>query len=441
MTTITVTHEDNEVDIFEFDTEMQVISIGRRSTNDVCIPSLSVSGIHAKVTIDGDEALIEDRNSTNGTYVNGRLIARQLLQPNDEVVIGKTRVSVSNSLAGQNTATAAVSRVSVDQTSTDSANTAIHSGINDQNNDVHRAKQAEDIQAKQIPVVERVIQQNPVTAGLLTEGSDVDQHDESYLNEESMRQMENSADSVEELPMSLSEKAKLALGRRGSSSRANPVRPNLKSVAASGITNSATSAANRAFSDNNAGVVKSASVVSSVEQQQASESNSLNEALKSNTSSSTADPIADDVAMEDELALQEAPMESAASVKPILNEPKSKPAVSADEHPLDTASEKISHELEQPVKHTSGAVIEIQNGAKSGQVLPIDKPVTTLGRPGIQIAAIMRKPDGYFLMHIESDDSVDMPTLNRDSIGDEPVMLHSGDRLNVAGIDVEFMLS
>jgi len=98
-----------------------------------------------------------------------------------------------------------------------------------------------------------------------------------------------------------------------------------------------------------------------------------------------------------------------------------------------------THDLEP--SRSRGAVIEIKNGAKSGQILPIDKPVTTLGRPGIQIAAIMRKPDGYFLMHIESDDSVDRPTLNADSIGDEPVLLHSGDELNVAGIDVEFMLS
>ncbi len=99
------------------------------------------------------------------------------------------------------------------------------------------------------------------------------------------------------------------------------------------------------------------------------------------------------------------------------------------------------HELDNAPSTSKGAVIEIKNGAKSGQILPIDKPVTTLGRPGIQIAAIMRKPDGYFLMHIESDDSVDRPTLNQDAIGDEPVLLHSGDELNVAGIDVEFMLS
>ena len=90
---------------------------------------------------------------------------------------------------------------------------------------------------------------------------------------------------------------------------------------------------------------------------------------------------------------------------------------------------------------SSSAVIEIKTGAKSGQVLPIDKPVTTLGRPGIQIAAIMKKPDVYFLMHIESDENVGPPQLNNSSIGDEPVLLQSGDALNVAGIDVQFMLS
>jgi len=110
-------------------------------------------------------------------------------------------------------------------------------------------------------------------------------------------------------------------------------------------------------------------------------------------------------------------------------------------HPLDEGPIVPTHELDGPRARSRGAVIEIKNGAKSGQILPIDKPVTTLGRPGIQIAAIMRKPDGYFLMHIESDDSVDRPTLNADLIGDEPVLLHSGDELNVAGIDVEFMLS
>ena len=110
-------------------------------------------------------------------------------------------------------------------------------------------------------------------------------------------------------------------------------------------------------------------------------------------------------------------------------------AIASDENEL---SHILDH-TESP--ETAGAVIEIKNGAKSGQVLPIDKPVTTLGRPGIQIAAIMKKPEGYFLMHIESENTDDRPRLNDSMIGDDPVMLNSGDSLKVAGIDVEFMLS
>ena len=109
---------------------------------------------------------------------------------------------------------------------------------------------------------------------------------------------------------------------------------------------------------------------------------------------------------------------------------------------LATQAADVTHSLDSAHDNeNSGAIIEIKNGAKSGQVLPIDKPVTTLGRPGIQIAAIMKKPEGYFLMHIESEDQTDRPRLNDSMIGDDPVLLSSGDSLNVAGIDVQFMLS
>jgi len=157
-------------------------------------------------------------------------------------------------------------------------------------------------------------------------------------------------------------------------------------------------------------------------------------------------------------SIDESPVSDAGSSTgtsaPAFREPERNPAEqhAQSSHPLDGVEHNVvpqtrhsaeqMHELNSPSAGTSkGAVIEIKNGAKSGQILPIDKPVTTLGRPGIQIAAIMRKPDGYFLMHIESSNETNPPTLNRDSIGDEPVLLHSGDALTVAGIDVEFMLS
>ncbi len=89
----------------------------------------------------------------------------------------------------------------------------------------------------------------------------------------------------------------------------------------------------------------------------------------------------------------------------------------------------------------NSAIIEVKNGAKAGQILPIQKSVTTLGRPGIQIAAIMKKPEGYFFMHIESEDDCKPPRHNQSSLGEEPVLLKSGDSLTVADISVQFMLS
>lgn len=103
-------------------------------------------------------------------------------------------------------------------------------------------------------------------------------------------------------------------------------------------------------------------------------------------------------------------------------------------------SQASSSEEPNPGKYNS-AIIEVKNGAKAGQILPLQKPVTTLGRPGIQIAAIMKKPEGYFFMHIESEEDTVPPRHNQSKVGDEPVLLQSGDSLTVAGISVEFMLS
>lgn len=69
------------------------ITLGRRPYNDVVIDNLAVSGEHAVLQRSDSEVFIEDRNSTNGTYVNGRPIKRQSLQHNDTVEIGKYRIS------------------------------------------------------------------------------------------------------------------------------------------------------------------------------------------------------------------------------------------------------------------------------------------------------------------------------------------------------------
>lgn len=351
MTTIIVTYEDNEVDEFEFDADTQAIGIGRRSTNDVCIPNLSVSGMHARITLGADGAWIEDLNSTNGTYINGRLISRQRLNESDEIIIGKARVAYLATVTAE---------VEPEQ------------------------RQEQSSQHSQANIAESAPRQTVETVDA----------DDSYGD------FSDIGDDIEDdSSMSLSDKAKLALGRPTDS------KPRLKAIAGSAaVVGAATTARKAGQRSSNPDVV---------------------DTVMGNVDTTSAATIGEEVGVNGQ-ETDSHPLDG------IERMPTSDEVSEFDDKPsIDTRNAEIRH----------AAVIEIKNGAKSGQVLPIDKPVTTLGRPGIQIAAIMRKPDGYFVMHIESDDSADRPTLNSDAIGDEPMLLHSGDELNVAGIDVEFMLS
>jgi pSer/pThr/pTyr-binding forkhead associated (FHA) protein len=67
-------------------------TLGRRPYNDIVIDNLAVSGEHAVLQMVGGDVFIEDLNSTNGTYINGKAIKKQLLTHNDTVEIGKYKI-------------------------------------------------------------------------------------------------------------------------------------------------------------------------------------------------------------------------------------------------------------------------------------------------------------------------------------------------------------
>jgi len=67
-------------------------TLGRRPYNDIVIDNLAVSGEHAVLQMVGSDVFIEDLNSTNGTYINGKAIKKQLLAHNDTVEIGKYKI-------------------------------------------------------------------------------------------------------------------------------------------------------------------------------------------------------------------------------------------------------------------------------------------------------------------------------------------------------------
>lgn len=73
--------------------EVQVVkdrtTIGRRPYNDIVIDNLAVSGEHAAIQLADGEVAIEDLGSTNGTFVNGKAVKRQVLEHDDIIVVGK----------------------------------------------------------------------------------------------------------------------------------------------------------------------------------------------------------------------------------------------------------------------------------------------------------------------------------------------------------------
>jgi pSer/pThr/pTyr-binding forkhead associated (FHA) protein len=67
-------------------------TLGRRPYNDIVIDNLAISGEHAVLHMAGADIYLEDLNSTNGTYVNGRVVKKQALEHNDVIEVGKYKI-------------------------------------------------------------------------------------------------------------------------------------------------------------------------------------------------------------------------------------------------------------------------------------------------------------------------------------------------------------
>lgn len=81
------------------------------------------------------------------------------------------------------------------------------------------------------------------------------------------------------------------------------------------------------------------------------------------------------------------------------------------------------------------AVVQILNGPNSGKELELVKNLTTLGKPGVQVAVLARRPHGFFITHVEG---VSFPVVNGESLGEHPRQLNDHDIIELAGIKMEF---
>ncbi len=82
------------------------------------------------------------------------------------------------------------------------------------------------------------------------------------------------------------------------------------------------------------------------------------------------------------------------------------------------------------------AVIKVLSGRAIGRELALTKPVTTLGKPGVAVAAITRRSSGFALHHAEGEARVQ---INGTPIGSDAVILQDGDILELAGTRMQFL--
>jgi hypothetical protein len=87
---------------------------------------------------------------------------------------------------------------------------------------------------------------------------------------------------------------------------------------------------------------------------------------------------------------------------------------------------------EQPI-----ASIRILSGLSAGISMPLTKTETTIGRPGVQVAAVVKSGDEFLIKAIEGERA---PTVNGRAVSSEGMPLAPGDRIDIAGTSLEFVV-
>jgi hypothetical protein len=82
------------------------------------------------------------------------------------------------------------------------------------------------------------------------------------------------------------------------------------------------------------------------------------------------------------------------------------------------------------------ASIKVLNGAAAGREVVITKVVTTVGKPGVQVASITKRPNGYAFAHVEG---ASRPSINGVPLVGDSVPLRNGDVIELAGTQMQFI--
>jgi predicted component of type VI protein secretion system len=106
--------------------------------------------------------------------------------------------------------------------------------------------------------------------------------------------------------------------------------------------------------------------------------------------------------------------------------------------PLNVAAPPPMPAAPPPAPATGGvrdAAIQVLSGAAAGRTLDLTKNLTTIGKPGVQVAVITRRPSGFFITHVEG---TSFPSINGTPLGAQAQPLNDHDLIEIAGVKMDF---
>ena len=150
-----------------------------------------------------------------------------------------------------------------------------------------------------------------------------------------------------------------------------------------------------------------------------------------------------------------ASLDSDAVAESVKLDPEEAAALEDDTPPSPAVEEKVEEKAEpaSPASTMTGidpalapnalplAKLQVLSGAFAGRELELTKALTTLGRPGVQVAAITRRAEGYYIVHVESGKDDDFPLVNGQPIGAQARRLSDNDVVQLAGVKMGFFAS
>ena len=383
--------------IEEYSIDKDTITIGRRIDNDVCLDNLAISGYHSQITTVSNDCFLEDLNSTNGTFVNSKIVKKHALKDGDLIDIGNHRIKYVNHLA-TNSANSNFEKTVV--MSPESSQDKIDASIADLVDQIDAIAAADYVSKPQT-----INELEDLEENLLSEES------EEYSN--SLETLANSetSDDVESIAPSEST-------------------DNIEALDSTAGIDGDHSELSKETEFNGAD-----ETLANAEKSDPEKSDPFETAINSDVPEhvGTYDPAETMDEIKD--------MKSIDTVDPVetmddLELPNQLESIDVDQ----TSTLAIEDDSQFDATGNNVGQIQILNGSNTGKELVLDKSLTTIGKPGVAVVGITKRNSGYYIIQTEGNKN-NPAKLNNELIEGKAQKLEAHDIIDVADIKLEYYIN